>query len=76
MIDNGPGVPEDMLPYIFDPFVTSKTNGTGLGLALVAKIIGDHGGVIECKSQPRRTAFRILLPAHTGDVIRRGNRGH
>jgi two-component system nitrogen regulation sensor histidine kinase GlnL len=68
VIDNGPGVPEDLLPYIFDPFVTSKTHGTGLGLALVAKIIGDHGGVIECESQPRRTAFRILLPAHMGSV--------
>ena len=68
MIDNGPGVPEDLLPYIFDPFVTSKTNGTGLGLALVSKIINDHGGVIECESQPRRTAFRILLPAHAGAV--------
>ena len=64
IIDNGPGVPEDLLPYIFDPFVTSKANGTGLGLALVAKIIGDHGGVIECETQPRRTAFRVLLPAH------------
>ena len=68
VVDNGPGVPEDLLPYIFDPFVTSKANGTGLGLALVAKIIGDHGGVIECESQPRRTAFRILLPAHTGKL--------
>jgi two-component system nitrogen regulation sensor histidine kinase GlnL len=68
VIDNGPGVPEDLLPYLFDPFVTSKTNGTGLGLALVAKIIGDHGGVIECESQPRRTAFRILMPAHTGEM--------
>lgn len=68
VIDNGPGVPEDMLPYLFDPFVTSKTNGTGLGLALVAKIIGDHGGVIECESQPRRTAFRILMPAHVGEL--------
>jgi two-component system nitrogen regulation sensor histidine kinase GlnL len=66
VLDNGPGVPDDLLPYIFDPFVTSKANGTGLGLALVAKIIGDHGGVIECDSQPRRTAFRILLPAHSG----------
>jgi two-component system nitrogen regulation sensor histidine kinase GlnL len=66
VVDNGPGIPEDLLPYIFDPFITSKANGTGLGLALVAKIIGDHGGVIECASQPRRTAFRILLPAHVG----------
>ena len=61
--DNGPGVPEDLLSYLFDPFVTTKINGTGLGLALVAKIIGDHGGVIECDSQPRRTTFRILMPA-------------
>jgi two-component system nitrogen regulation sensor histidine kinase GlnL len=68
VIDNGPGVAEDLLPYIFDPFVTAKTNGTGLGLALVAKIIGDHGGVIECESQTRRTAFRILLPAHEGEA--------
>lgn len=67
VIDNGPGVSEDLVPYIFDPFVTSKMNGTGLGLALVAKTIGEHGGVIECESQPHRTAFRILMPAHSGD---------
>ena len=66
--DNGPGVPEDLLPYLFDPFVTSKSNGTGLGLALVSKIIGDHGGVIECDSQPRRTTCRILMPAHDGPM--------
>lgn len=64
--DNGPGVAIDMIPHLFDPFVTTKANGTGLGLALVAKIIGDHGGVIECDSQPRRTIFRVLLPAYTG----------
>ena len=60
--DNGPGVVEDMKPHLFDPFVTTKRKGTGLGLALVAKIIRDHGGVIECESVPKRTVFRALLP--------------
>jgi len=60
--DNGPGVPPDTMPFLFDPFVTTKTNGSGLGLALVAKIIADHGGVIDCESRPGRTQFRILLP--------------
>ncbi|MFS8147566.1 two-component system sensor histidine kinase NtrB [Rhizobium sp. BR 249] len=61
--DNGPGVPSDLLPHLFDPFITTKTNGSGLGLALVAKIIGDHGGIIECDSQNSRTTFRVLMPA-------------
>ena len=50
------------MPNLFDPFVTTKSQGTGLGLALVAKMIGDHGGIIECESQPRRTTFRVLMP--------------
>ncbi len=65
--DNGPGVPDDLLPHLFEPFITTKTNGSGLGLALVAKIIGDHGGVIECDSQRHKTVFRILMPAFTGE---------
>ncbi|MEM0898479.1 MAG: ATP-binding protein [Pseudomonadota bacterium] len=62
VIDNGPGVSPELKPFMFDPFITSKTNGTGLGLALVAKVIGDHGGVIECHSQPGKTIFRVLMP--------------
>ena len=60
--DNGPGIPEDILPHLFEPFVTSKSFGTGLGLALVAKIIGDHGGLIEVQSRAGRTEFHLHLP--------------
>jgi two-component system, NtrC family, nitrogen regulation sensor histidine kinase GlnL len=65
--DNGPGVSEDLRPHLFDPFVSTKPTGSGLGLALVAKIVGDHGGIIECESQVRHTVFRVLMPVFTGD---------
>jgi two-component system, NtrC family, nitrogen regulation sensor histidine kinase GlnL len=63
--DNGPGIPEDIRPHLFEPFVTSKASGSGLGLSLVAKIIGDHGGLIEVDSKPGRTEFRLHLPVVT-----------
>jgi two-component system nitrogen regulation sensor histidine kinase GlnL len=63
--DNGPGIPEDIRPHLFEPFVTSKSSGSGLGLSLVAKIVGDHGGLIEVDSRPGRTEFRLHLPVVT-----------
>jgi two-component system nitrogen regulation sensor histidine kinase GlnL len=67
--DNGPGIPEDIRSNLFDPFVTSKTSGSGLGLSLVAKIVSDHGGLIEVDSRPGRTEFRLHLPMLIDDSI-------
>lgn len=60
--DNGPGISEKLRDRIFQPFVTSKSNGQGLGLALISKIIEDHNGLIEMSSEPAKTVFSILLP--------------
>ncbi|WP_235889146.1 two-component system sensor histidine kinase NtrB [Glacieibacterium frigidum] len=62
VIDTGPGAPRDIADHLFDPFVTSKPGGRGLGLALVAKIVGDHGGIVEYGRENDRTVFRVLLP--------------
>ncbi len=64
--DNGEGIPESIRPHIFDAFVSGKQSGTGLGLAVVAKIVGEHGGLIELESMPRRTIFRVFLPMAPG----------
>ena len=66
--DNGEGIPEDSKGYLFDPFITTKPKGSGLGLALVAKIVDDHGGIIELDSHPSRTVFRVMLPMHTAGI--------
>jgi two-component system nitrogen regulation sensor histidine kinase GlnL len=60
--DNGPGISADIRPHLFEPFVSSRPSGQGLGLALVAKIVADHGGSIEVESRPGRTEFRLHLP--------------
>ena len=61
--DNGPGLPFDIKDEVFDPFVSGKENGTGLGLALASKIISDHDGWISVDSIPGNTVFTISLAA-------------
>lgn len=66
VIDDGPGIPPEIAAQIFEPFVSGRENGTGLGLALVSKIVSDHDGWIAVESAPGRTCFRISLPVAPG----------
>ena len=69
VIDNGPGIAPELRDHIFDPFVSGKNGGSGLGLALVASVVADHGGLVEVDSEPGRTVFRINFPtAGNGDA--------
>jgi two-component system nitrogen regulation sensor histidine kinase GlnL len=66
--DNGPGIPEELLPSIFVPMVTGRAEGTGLGLSITQSIINRHGGLIECSSEPADTTFTIYLPMESNNA--------
>ncbi len=68
IIDNGPGIDAQMIDEIFYPMITSRADGSGLGLAITQSVIGHHGGVIECESNPGTTCFSIFLPLEHDDV--------
>ncbi len=67
VIDNGYGIASELKNLIFDPFVTTKNEGSGLGLALVRKMVAAHGGIVEFDCQPGRTCFKVRLPMANQD---------
>src|SRR6201996_6763372 len=69
IVDNGPGVPDHLREHLFQPFVTTKPNGVGLGLALVSKLVAAHGGLLDFESEPGRTVFRVLLPIASDEDV-------
>ena len=73
IIDNGPGIADDIRDHIFDPFVSGKAGGSGLGLAMVASVVADHGGMVEVDSVPGKTVFRMNFPLA---VMQNSNQNH
>ncbi|PWG15964.1 two-component system sensor histidine kinase NtrB [Salibaculum griseiflavum] len=71
IIDDGPGLPPDIAAEVFEPFVSGRENGTGLGLALVSKLVADMGGWISVDSVPGRTVFRVSLPTVPRDLAKK-----
>jgi len=67
IIDDGPGIPEEMRERIFYPMVSGRDGGTGLGLSIAQSFINQHGGLIECDSAPGKTVFSLLIPLETMD---------
>lgn len=67
IMDNGPGIPDDIQEHIFFPMVTGHAQGTGLGLSIAQSLINQHGGLIECNSKPGQTVFTIYLPLEITD---------
>lgn len=68
IIDNGPGIPDDMVHAVFAPMVTGRANGTGLGLSIAQSAINRHGGLLECDSNRESTRFTIYLPVETNNA--------
>lgn len=62
IVDNGPGIPPELIEDIFFPMITGRAEGSGLGLAIAQNLVGQHGGIIECDSEPGLTEFSIYLP--------------
>ncbi len=65
VIDTGPGIPPELMDRIFYPMVTSRAEGTGLGLSIAQTLVNQHGGLIECWSEPGNTVFTVWLPLET-----------
>ncbi|MDQ2694391.1 MAG: nitrogen regulation protein NR(II), partial [Pseudomonadota bacterium] len=68
VIDNGPGIPDEIREKIFYPMITGRADGTGLGLSIAQNLVNQHGGLIECTSRPGETTFTLLLPLEKADA--------